>query len=108
TVPPTSMWLSFLSWLVEITASKGSHARGLRRTNQRAAARDPLRRALDVAEAFGASPLADLARRERRIAEMAANGLSNPEIAQALFMTKKTVETHLSNAYRKLDIRSRT
>ena len=39
---------------------------------------------------------------------MAADGLSNPEIAQALFLTKKTVETHLGNAYRKLGIQSRT
>jgi DNA-binding NarL/FixJ family response regulator len=44
---------------------------------------------------------------ERRIATLAAEGLSNPEIAQALFVTKKTVETHLGNAYRKLGIRSR-
>jgi DNA-binding CsgD family transcriptional regulator len=44
---------------------------------------------------------------EQRIAEMAAGGASNPEIAQALFVTIKTVETHLGNAYRKLDIKSR-
>ncbi|HKP91309.1 MAG TPA: helix-turn-helix transcriptional regulator, partial [Thermoleophilaceae bacterium] len=45
---------------------------------------------------------------ERRVAAMAAEGLSNPEIAQALFVTKKTVETHLANAYGKLGIHSRT
>ena len=39
---------------------------------------------------------------------MAADGLSNPEIAQALFVTKKTVEAHLGSAYRKLGIHSRT
>jgi DNA-binding CsgD family transcriptional regulator len=44
---------------------------------------------------------------ERRIAEMAADGASNKQIAQALFLTVKTVEMHLSNAYRKLDVRSR-
>jgi DNA-binding CsgD family transcriptional regulator len=44
---------------------------------------------------------------ERRIARMAANGASNPEIAQALFVTVKTIEMHLSNANRKLDISSR-
>jgi len=38
---------------------------------------------------------------------MAADGRSNPEIAQALFVTIKTVEMHLSATYRKLDIRSR-
>ncbi len=38
---------------------------------------------------------------------MAAEGASNKQIAQSLFLTIKTVEMHLSNAYRKLDIRSR-
>jgi DNA-binding CsgD family transcriptional regulator len=38
---------------------------------------------------------------------MAADGRSNPEIAQALFVTTKTVEMHLGNAYRKLNIHSR-
>jgi DNA-binding NarL/FixJ family response regulator len=38
---------------------------------------------------------------------MAAEGLSNPEIAQTLFVTKKTVEAHLGSAYRKLGINSR-
>ncbi len=44
---------------------------------------------------------------ERRVATLAAGGQTNREIAQALFVTPKTVEVHLSNAYRKLDIRSR-
>jgi DNA-binding CsgD family transcriptional regulator len=44
---------------------------------------------------------------ERRVAELAARGLSNPEIAQALFVTRKTVETHLGHVYRKLDIGGR-
>jgi DNA-binding CsgD family transcriptional regulator len=44
---------------------------------------------------------------ERRIAEMAAGGLSNPEIAEALFVTRKTVEMHLGNSYRKLGISAR-
>ena len=38
---------------------------------------------------------------------MAASGLSNPQIAQDLFVTIKTVETHLSSAYRKLAIAGR-
>jgi DNA-binding CsgD family transcriptional regulator len=55
----------------------------------------------------------DLARRdeltpsERRIANMPAEGAPNKPIAQSLFLTVKTVEMHLSSAYRKLDIRSR-
>jgi DNA-binding CsgD family transcriptional regulator len=44
---------------------------------------------------------------EHRVAEMAASGMSNREIAQALFVTEKTVETHLGRAYLKLGVRSR-
>jgi DNA-binding NarL/FixJ family response regulator len=43
-----------------------------------------------------------------RIASMAAQGLTNREIAQALFVTTKTVETHLRHAFQKLDVNSRT
>ena len=45
---------------------------------------------------------------ERRVAELAAEGLSNREIAQALFVSLRTVETHLTHAFQKLDIDSRT
>jgi DNA-binding NarL/FixJ family response regulator len=41
------------------------------------------------------------------VAELAADELTNRQIAQALYLTEKTVETHLSHAYRKLTIRSR-
>ena len=44
---------------------------------------------------------------ERRVAGLAADGSSNRDIAQTLYVTPKTVEVHLSNAYRKLGIRSR-
>ena len=43
----------------------------------------------------------------RRIAELAAGGQSNREIATMLFVTPKTVEYHLRNTYRKLDIQTR-
>jgi DNA-binding CsgD family transcriptional regulator len=102
----------------------------LLQAGRRTAARERLRSALDIADAAGARPLAERARHElrvaggrprrmrtsgfaaltaseQRIAGMAADGLTNPEIAQALFVTKKTVEAHLGSAYRKLDIRSR-
>jgi ATP/maltotriose-dependent transcriptional regulator MalT len=103
----------------------------LRRTNRRADAREPLREGLALARRCGATVLAQRAHEElaatgekmrplvaigadsltpseRRIAGMAAEGMTNRAIAQALFLTVKTVETHLSNAYRKLDIRSRS
>ena len=44
---------------------------------------------------------------ERRVAELAARGLSNPAIAQSLFVTRKTVETHLGRIYNKLEISGR-
>jgi len=44
---------------------------------------------------------------ERRVADLAAEGLSNRAIAETLFVTVKTVEMHLGHAYRKLGIRSR-
>jgi DNA-binding CsgD family transcriptional regulator len=44
---------------------------------------------------------------ERRVCDFAAGELTNREIAQTLFVTEKTVELHLTNAYRKLEIRSR-
>lgn len=44
---------------------------------------------------------------ERRVCRLASEGLSNPEIAQSLFVTRATVETHLHAAYGKLGISSR-
>jgi DNA-binding CsgD family transcriptional regulator len=44
---------------------------------------------------------------ERRVVELAASGASNKEIAQALFVSVHTVETHLTHAYAKLGVRSR-
>jgi DNA-binding CsgD family transcriptional regulator len=103
---------------------------GLRRRSLRSDARDALRRALDLAaraestlltrlvraelEAAGGRPRRErlsgaeaLTPSERRVAELAADGLSNREIAEALWVTRKTVEHHLGHAYGKLGIRSR-
>lgn len=44
---------------------------------------------------------------ERRVASLAASGLSNREIAEALFIAVRTVESHLSNVYRKLGVQTR-
>ena len=51
--------------------------------------------------------VASLTPSEMRVAELAAAGGTNREIAQTLFVTEKTVETHLGRAFRKLDISSR-
>jgi DNA-binding CsgD family transcriptional regulator len=44
---------------------------------------------------------------ERRVALMAARGLTNRDIAQALFVTARTVEGHLTHVFQKLGVRSR-
>ena len=48
-----------------------------------------------------------LSAQEHRVAAMATEGLSNREIAEALFLTRRTVEMHLTGAYRKLDVSGR-
>ncbi len=54
------------------------------------------------------APAGDLTKSERRVVELAAEGLSNKEIARTLFVTVHTVEVHLSRAYAKLGVRSRS
>jgi DNA-binding CsgD family transcriptional regulator len=103
----------------------------LRRSGRRREAREPLKLALDIAARDGASvvgercrvelraagarprrPLltgaASLTPSERRVCEMAARGMTNRMIAESLFVTLNTVETHLSRAYLKLGISSRS
>ncbi|HYY21814.1 MAG TPA: helix-turn-helix transcriptional regulator, partial [Thermoleophilaceae bacterium] len=53
------------------------------------------------------SGIDSLSPREREVARLAADGLSNREIAEALFVTVKTVEWHLRHAFEKLGIDSR-
>jgi DNA-binding NarL/FixJ family response regulator len=102
----------------------------LRRAGRRAAAREPLGEALDLAARCGARPLAARAREELRATgarprrqwrtgvealtpselrtvRLAAEGRTNREIAYELFVTLKTVEGHLSRAYGKLGIDGR-
>jgi DNA-binding CsgD family transcriptional regulator len=103
----------------------------LRRADRRVHARAPLEAALEVFERLPAKPWADRARRELRstasrarmnhpgrlveltaqelaVARAVGAGATNREVATALFLSVKTVEFHLRNAYRKLDIRSRS
>jgi DNA-binding CsgD family transcriptional regulator len=102
----------------------------LRAARQRSAAREPLLEGLALAYRCGAWGLERRARAElaaigvrprtversgadsltpseRRVAELAAGGQTNREIAQTLFVTEKTVEAHLGRAFRKLDVTSR-
>jgi len=54
------------------------------------------------------SPSGELTPTERQVAELAAEGRSNKEIARVLHVTVSTVEAHLSRAYAKLGVRSRS
>jgi DNA-binding CsgD family transcriptional regulator len=96
----------------------------------RSAAQQPLREGLQLADRMGAAPLVQAARfelralglrprrlavtgpdsltpTERRVAELAASGLTNRQTAEALFVTVKTVETHMARVYQKLGISNR-
>jgi DNA-binding CsgD family transcriptional regulator len=123
--------------VLEGSGARLEHARAmtdlraaLRRAGQRAESRETLRPALDLAHRCGALALTERARTElvaaggrprrlvlsgldsltpseRRVAQLAAVGLSNRDIAQNLFITTRTVEGHLTHAYQKLAITSR-
>jgi DNA-binding CsgD family transcriptional regulator len=103
----------------------------LRRNNHRVAARQLLRQAVVSTHHLGAEALArraetelratgarprrvllsgleSLTASELRIAELAADGLTNPEIAQTLFVTARTVEGHLTHVFNKLGVKDRT
>jgi len=56
---------------------------------------------------ISAGPAKLLTAGERRVAELAASGMTNREVAAALFISPKTVEVHLSHIYRKLDVHTR-
>ena len=122
---------------LEPTTARLEHARALveyggalRRCKQRTEARERLREGVALAHRLGALALVaqandelaatgarprkvmqtgldTLTASERRVAQLAAGDMSNKDIAQALFVTVKTVEVHLSSVYRKLAISSR-
>jgi DNA-binding NarL/FixJ family response regulator len=123
--------------MIASTPARLEHARtlidlgaALRRLNHRKDAREPLRQGTELAQRCGATLLAQrgqteliatgarprqlavsgadaLTPSERRVAQLAREGLSSPQIAQQLFVTVNTVETHLRHTYQKLSIHSR-
>jgi DNA-binding CsgD family transcriptional regulator len=122
--------LRFSSARLERARSLADLGAALRRSGQRAAAREPLAGALELAARCGARPLAARARdelraagarprrpwrtgvdaltpSELRVARLAADGRSNREIAGELYVTLKAVEGHLAHAYAKLGIGGR-
>jgi DNA-binding CsgD family transcriptional regulator len=116
---------------LELAHALCDYGAALRRRGHRKDSREPLRRAVELAHACGATALEERAHQELlasgarprrrpvtgvdaltpselRVASMAADGLSNREIAQDLFVSLKTIEMHLSRSYRKLDVSSRS
>lgn len=115
---------------LEYAKALHDYGAALRRANRRVEARTPLQTALTIAREARAAPLRDrvaeelkatgarvsrpgltgvdaLTASEHRIASMAAAGMSNRDIAQALFITVKTVEMHLGHVYQKLNLTGR-
>ena len=124
-------WLEMEGPPHELARTLADLGGALRRSGSRSEARGPLRRAVQLAQACGAGGIERRAREElvaagarprramatgrdsltateQRIASLAAAGMSNPQIAQSLFVTRKNVENHLGRIYAKLGIRSRT
>jgi DNA-binding CsgD family transcriptional regulator len=116
---------------LEYATALCDYGAALRRANRRTDARVPLNAALQIARDARARPLQDRAAQElkatgarvsrpqasgidaltaseQRIAAMAAAGMGNRDIAQALFITVKTVETHLAHVYQKLSLTGRS
>lgn len=114
----------------EVARSLTELGAALARANRRKEARDRLREAADLAQRCGAERLEErieeeirvaggkprrravfgpdsLTPSERRVAAAAAGGATNREIGQMLFISMRTVEMHLTNAYRKLGISTR-
>jgi DNA-binding CsgD family transcriptional regulator len=115
---------------VELARTLTDHGAALRRAGRRTPARTQLERGLDLAHHWGARRIADRARAELvaagakprrdaitgrdaltaselRVARLAAAGMTNRQIAQALFITTKTAAVHLTRVYRKLGVSRR-
>jgi DNA-binding CsgD family transcriptional regulator len=114
----------------ELARTRLAFGQWLRRERRRAEARQQLRAAVEAFDRLGTQPWAEVARRELRatgatirrrdqvaidrltpqelqIARLAAEGMSNKEIGSRLFMSSRTVESHLYRVFPKLGIGSR-
>jgi DNA-binding CsgD family transcriptional regulator len=115
---------------VELARAQLVYGEWLRRESRRVDAREQLRAAHDALSRIGAEAFSERARREllatgervrrvtseardmlthqeTQIARLAADGNTNPEIGAQLFISPRTVEHHLRNAFRKLDVSTR-
>ncbi|MBE1549968.1 DNA-binding CsgD family transcriptional regulator [Mycobacterium sp. OAS707] len=118
------------AYRLELARALVDRGRLLRRDGRRVAARSLFEEGMELGARCEAAPLVEAARAElvvlgarprrlmvsgvealtaaeRRVADLAATGLANREIAQTLFVTEKTIEAHLHRVFRKLAIRSR-
>jgi DNA-binding NarL/FixJ family response regulator len=117
---------------LEASRTRLAYGERLRRAGQRVRAREHLRTALDGFERLGAAVWAERCRKELtatgetvrarsapsgpeeltpqefQVAQAVVRGATNKQAASALFLSPKTVEFHLGNAYRKLGVRNRT
>jgi DNA-binding CsgD family transcriptional regulator len=115
---------------VDLARAQLLYGEWLRRENRRVDARAQVRTAYDAFNSFGIDAFAERARRElqatgetvrkrtvetrddltpqeRQIAQLARDGLSNPEIGARLFVSRRTVEWHLRHVFAKLGIQNR-
>jgi DNA-binding CsgD family transcriptional regulator len=122
--------LAAANYPLELARTRIELGAALRRAGRRTEAREPLHAALDACVRMGAKPdakraeeelaatgarpralvrsgIESLTPSEYRVAQLAADGMTNREVAQSLFVTTKTVETHLGHAYTKLKIAGR-
>jgi predicted ATPase/DNA-binding CsgD family transcriptional regulator len=96
------------AWLAPIRAKMGAAARRLFDDGRRLTPDEAIALGLDERPDLPADPSAGLTRREQEIAALVATGLTNRDIAGKLYLSVRTVETHVDHALSKLGFRTRT